>query len=445
MGKKEQETLAKQQRQEQEKLEKLKKEEEAKAKKHAEQEEKRRKEEQRKMDKQRKEEETRAKKEMDRMAKQQKLEEEKICKLKSEETKKEKEKSVKQTKAEPEALATSDQQDIHEDMTEQDLKPSYCNEDEPETVSELKPSESVIKRGVPKITKLAPPVVAIKMADLLTPSDDGPKAEISEDPSHNVTDLKHQKEMEKQGQVEKLKSEQEHQETLKREEEAIAKKEQERLAKLWQEQKRQEKIKKEEDAKVKKEKEREEKRQTAEKQKVDKQKREKEAKAKKEEIKKEKLKKQEHENLNKQEEQESKEQQCAEMKVKTELGKGIEENGGHADEQEEDTTCRDSTEHDEDIPDNIMECGSKPSKSVIIRGVPKNTKPSPAVVAIKMADLLALPEDKDDSNNDETTFAENENQPKDGQLKLDKLKKEKEAKETKRTGGEDQKARATKA
>merc|ERR1711936_611747 len=102
--------------------------------------------EQRKIDKQSKEEETRAKKEMDRMAKQQKLEEEKICKLKSEEAKKEKEKSVKQTKAEPEALATSDQQDMHEDMTEQDLKPSYCNEDEPETVSELKPSESVIKR-----------------------------------------------------------------------------------------------------------------------------------------------------------------------------------------------------------------------------------------------------------------------------------------------------------
>merc|ERR1712029_433233 len=155
-----------------------------------------------------------------------------------------KEKSVKQTKAEPEALATSDQQDMHEDMTEQDLKPSYCNEDEPETVSELKPSESVIKRGVPKNTKLAPPVVAIKMADLLTPSDDGPKAEISEDPSHNVTNLNHQKDMEKQGQVEKLKSEKEHQETLKREEEAIAKKEQERLAKLWQEQKRQEKRKK---------------------------------------------------------------------------------------------------------------------------------------------------------------------------------------------------------
>merc|ERR1712029_693409 len=308
-----------------------------------------------------------------------------------------KEKSVKQTKAEPEALATSDQQDMHEDMTEQDLKPSYCNEDEPETVSELKPSESVIKRGVPKNTKLAPPVVAIKMADLLTPSDDGPKAETYEDPSHNVTNLNHQKDMEKQGQVEKLKSEKEHQETLKREEKAIAKKEQERLAKLWQEQKRKEKIKKEEDAKAKKEKEREEKRQ-----------------------KKEELKKQEHENLNKQEEQESKEQQCAEMKVKTELGKRIQEDGGHADEQEEDTTCRDSTEHDEDIPDNIMECGSKPSKSVIIRGVPKNTKPSPAVVAIKMADLLALPEDKDDSNNDETTFAENENQPKDGQLKLDK-------------------------
>merc|ERR1712029_1097199 len=124
-----------------------------------------------------------------------------------------------------------------------------------------------------------------------------------------------------------------------------------------------------------------------------------------------------HENLNKQEEQESKEQQCAEMKVKTELGKRIQEDGGHADEQEEDTTCRYSTEHDEDVPDNIMECGSKPSESAIIRGVPKNTKPSPAVV-IKMADLLALPEEH--SNNDETTFAENENQPEDEQLKLDK-------------------------
>merc|ERR1711974_193569 len=225
------------------------------------------------------------------------LEEEKICKLKREEAKKEKEKSVKQTKAEPEALATSDQQDTHEDMTEQDLKLSYCNEDEPETVSELKPSESVIKRGVPKNTKLAPPVVAIKMADLLTPSDDGPKAETSEHTSQNVTDLKHQIEMEKQGQDEKLKLEKEHQETLKREEEAIAKKDQERLAKLWQEQKRQEKIKKEEDAKAKKQKEREEKRQKQEQQKLDKQKKEEEAKAKKEEIKKAKLKKQEQKNL----------------------------------------------------------------------------------------------------------------------------------------------------
>merc|ERR1712110_882875 len=34
----------------------------------------------------------------------------------------------------------------------------------------------------------------------------------------------------------------------------------------------------------------------------------------------------------------------------------------------------------------------KPMESVIKRGIPKNTKPAPAVVAIKMADLLVDPE-----------------------------------------------------
>merc|ERR1712111_111423 len=45
----------------------------------------------------------------------------------------------------------------------------------------------------------------------------------------------------------------------------------------------------------------------------------------------------------------------------------------------------------------------KPTESVIKRGKPKNTKPSPAVVAIKMKDLVGAPNVTDDSKVDDHT------------------------------------------
>merc|ERR1712002_452060 len=107
-----------------------------------------------------------------------------------------------------------------------------------------KSTESVIKRGVPKNTKPAPAVVAIKMADLLSAPDD----EVDQDqedigiadvssPDHIANEVDHVKskdqlKKEKKDETLKLEKEQKQQEKLKREEEAKAKKEQERLAKL---------------------------------------------------------------------------------------------------------------------------------------------------------------------------------------------------------------------
>merc|ERR1712156_597127 len=109
---------------------------------------------------------------------------------------------------------------------------------------EVKPTESVIKRGVPKNTKPAPAVVAIKMADLLSAPDD----EVDQDQKNTATadvsspdnidmkidDVKSKELLEKQKKDEKLKLEKElkQQEKIKKEGEAKAKKEQERLAKL---------------------------------------------------------------------------------------------------------------------------------------------------------------------------------------------------------------------
>merc|ERR1711972_402454 len=133
-----------------------------------------------------------------------------------------------------------------------DLKPDDHNKTEP------KPTESVIKRGVPKNTKPAPAV----MADLLSVPDDevdqGQEnigtADISS-PDHienEVDDVKTKDQFEKQKKDEKLKLEMElkQQEKLKKEEEAKAKKEQERLAKLQKkEAEKLEKLKKEAEAK----------------------------------------------------------------------------------------------------------------------------------------------------------------------------------------------------
>merc|ERR1712111_318427 len=96
------------------------------------------------------------------------------------------------------------------------MEKNYAEQDQSENdlKSDLKPTESVIKRGIPKNTKPAPAVVAIKMADLL--EDDGPSIETSQDPSQNVTDLKNKKEMEKKMQDERLKLEKEQQEVKER-------------------------------------------------------------------------------------------------------------------------------------------------------------------------------------------------------------------------------------
>merc|ERR1711915_41289 len=51
--------------------------------------------------------------------------------------------------------------------------------------------------------------------------------------------------------------------------------------------------------------------------------------------------------------------------------------------------------------DDDSDTKEKSTESVIKRGVPKNTKPAPAVVAIKMADLLTAPDDK--NHNQENT------------------------------------------
>merc|ERR1711973_962443 len=111
--------------------------------------------------------------------------------------------------------------------------------------------------------------------------------------------------------------------------------------------------------------------------------------------------------------------------------------------------------------DNDSDMKVKPTESVIKRGVPKNTKPAPAVVAVKMADLLSAPDDRVDQdleNNatrdisspdhignecDDVKSKEMlEKQKKDAKLKLemelkqhDKLKKEGEASYIAKEGG----------
>merc|ERR1712098_534505 len=154
-------------------------------------------------------------------------------------------------------------------------------------MGEVNPTESVIKRGVPKNTKPAPAVVAIKMADLLSAPDD----EVDQDqentapgdvspPGHienEVDDVKGRELQGKQKKDEKIKLEKElkQQEKLKKEEEAKAKKEQERLAKLQK--KEAEKLKKqqkEEEAKAKRERAIEEKLQNQEREKIEKTKKE---------------------------------------------------------------------------------------------------------------------------------------------------------------------------
>merc|ERR1712108_74696 len=93
-------------------------------------------------------------------------------------------------------------------------------DDQPEGQSVTKPTESVIKRGVPKNTKPAPAVVAIKIADLLTVPDeklantnadmpDQNQQNNVEQSQQNSVEQSQQKLLEKQSQDEKLRLEKE--------------------------------------------------------------------------------------------------------------------------------------------------------------------------------------------------------------------------------------------
>merc|ERR1712113_795082 len=188
------------------------------------------------------------------MGKRQKQEKEKIEKIKKEEEKqKQLAKIQKQDQEkmqrgdEPKELADEEHNDAQQiDNLDNDKESSIGVDLKPDDHSKTEPkqTESVIKRGVPKNTKPAPAVVAIKMADLLSAPDD----EVDQDQKNTATadvsspdnidmkidDVKSKELLEKQKKDEKLKLEKElkQQEKLKKEEEAKAKKEQERLAKL---------------------------------------------------------------------------------------------------------------------------------------------------------------------------------------------------------------------
>merc|ERR1711974_407026 len=160
---------------------------------------------------------------------------------------------------------------------------------------EVGEKQSCIKRGVPKITKPAPPVVAVKMADLLgcpegalneqgiTEKDENvetiPKKELDSSKAPTETMERERKDKLQKQQQQKL-------EKQKKEEEAKAKKEEERKAKQEQKEKEkaekdaklQEKKQRADEAKAKKEQERLNKQQEKEREKLEKE-REKQVKA----------------------------------------------------------------------------------------------------------------------------------------------------------------------
>merc|ERR1711974_215437 len=221
--------------------------------------------------------------------------------------------SIKEGEREPEQQEQANENDKYslDDVEKVTQKDHQNIEEDQDIKSESKVTASVIKRGVPKNTKPAPTVVAVKMADLLSlPANEN---DFKEDDSSSQTGDLHEPTVnakeQKQSQEEKQKLEKElkQQEKLRKEEEAKAKKEQERLAKLEkQEQKKLEKLKQEEEAKAKKQKEQEEKAKKQEQQKLEKEKKEEEAKAKKEAERLAKQQKQEQEKFEKLQKEKSK-------------------------------------------------------------------------------------------------------------------------------------------
>merc|ERR1712029_1147600 len=186
------------------------------------------------------------KKEEEITAKQQKQEKEKLEKLKKEEAREtnEKTKNYGEEKTIKPILDDERKLDAAEESlpagTEEtagtDTMKIVTEDGRPEGQSVTKPTESVIKRGVPKNTKPAPAVVAIKMVDLLTVPDeklDNTNADMPDHNQQNTADPTQQKLLEKQSQDEKLRLEKEMKlhEKLKKEQEVKMKKEQETLAK----------------------------------------------------------------------------------------------------------------------------------------------------------------------------------------------------------------------
>merc|ERR1711974_11270 len=167
-------------------------------------------------------------KEAERLAKQQKQEQEKFEKLQKEKSKKEKVLPEKQPNAEQSDFDASIKEDEREleqqehtnendkyslDDVEKVTQKEHQNiEEDLDIKSETKVTASVIKRGVPKNTKPAPAVVAVKMADLLSvPANEN---DLKEDDSSSQTgDLNEPSEItinareQKQSQEEKLKLE----------------------------------------------------------------------------------------------------------------------------------------------------------------------------------------------------------------------------------------------
>merc|ERR1711973_65535 len=275
----------------------------------------------------------------------------------------------------------------------------------------VKPTESVIKRGVPKNTKPAPAVVAVKMADLLSAPDDRVDQDLENNATRDISspdhignecdDVKSKEMLEKQKKDEKLKLEKElkQHDKLKKEEEAKAKKERERLATLQKkEAEKLKKLKKEEEAKAKKVRAMEEKRQKQEKEKIEKKRIEEEKqnqleekKAKKEAEKLAKTQKQDQEKMQKGDDSKAKEPK--------DLAESGDKDEQHIDNLDNDKESSIGVDFKQDDGNDIE---VKPTESVIKRGVPKNTKPAPAVAAIKMADLLSAIDDEVDQDQEYT-------------------------------------------
>merc|ERR1711974_505845 len=76
------------------------------------------------------------------------------------------------------------------------------------------------------------------------------------------------------------------------------------------------------------------------------------------------------------------------------------ENDKYSLDDVEKVTQKEHQNIDEDLD---IKSETKVTASVIKRGVPKNTKPAPAVVAVKMADLLSVPDDENGLKEDDSS------------------------------------------